>query len=193
MSRAYRTLRKCLITISYILRRSFSVWCDAKPRLVIHQKQILVGAILFIRVGAEADMTRVVRPYVTVSALPDTKVDIDQRLNAALGTRRLRHIQTELFAGAAHDPRINGLVRTTERNPGASPLPMYCHFAVTFVSPGMLTSVDPASVLDQPRSECRDFHCFLLSLTLVISWNRSAGSTGFVNRPASAAGTTQLE
>ena len=39
---------------------------------------------------------------------------------------------------------------------------MHCNLAVALVSPWVLASINPAPVLDQPCSECCDFHCSLL-------------------------------
>lgn len=77
-------------------------------------------------------------------------------------TRRswqLRRIKSEFLAGSMYDARVEGVARASQWNSGFSPLAMHRHRDVTFVTPGMLVTVNAASMLNQPFSKCRAFHC----------------------------------
>ena len=61
------------------MRRSLSDWCGAKPAPGYLSEADSGRRDLLIRFGAEVDMSRVMRAYAVLSALPDAAVDIDQR------------------------------------------------------------------------------------------------------------------
>jgi hypothetical protein len=78
---------------------------------------------------------------------------------AARRSRQLRRIESQFLAGLAHHAWVKSLVRAFQRNAGLSGLSMHRYHHVTFVRPGMLVTIDPAPLLDQPFAKCCTFHC----------------------------------
>jgi hypothetical protein len=79
--------------------------------------------------------------------------------DAARRSRQLRRIESKFLASLAHHAWVKSLARASERNAGLSGLSMHRYHDVTFVPPGMLVTIDPAPLLDQPFSKCCTFHC----------------------------------
>lgn len=82
-------------------------------------------------------------------------------LDTALRARQLREIEPEFVTNVTNDARINGVMRSSKRQPYRAPFSMDSDFAVTFVAAWMLTGIDTAAMFDQPISKRSGFHCDL--------------------------------
>lgn len=75
-------------------------------------------------------------------------------------------VQSKLVAGLLRQPRIKRVTRARERNTRSPALTMNRDLAMTLVARRMLVGIDAAPVLNQPFSECCDFHGSLLSSSI---------------------------
>ena len=78
----------------------------------------------------------------------------------AFRSRQLCRIESQFFAGAAHEARVKDLVRLTKRNFRLSAFSMHCDHNRTLMPLIMLAVIDAAALLNEPFSKCSAFHIF---------------------------------
>jgi hypothetical protein len=81
-------------------------------------------------------------------------------LDAAFWSGQLCRIESQFFAGVAHQARVKDLAGMAERNLRLSAFSMHRHHDRTLMPPIMLAMIDAAASLNEPLSKCIAFHTF---------------------------------
>jgi hypothetical protein len=78
----------------------------------------------------------------------------------AFRSGQLCRIESQFFAGAAHQARVKDLVRLTKRNFRLSAFSMHRDHDRALMPLIMLAVIDAAALLNEPFSKCIAFHTF---------------------------------
>jgi hypothetical protein len=81
-----------------------------------------------------------------------------QSSDPAFWAGQLRRIETQFLAGPLHYTGIEELTRTAERNFRLPSIAMYRDHDLALVPLMMLSMINAAALLHEPRSECSAFH-----------------------------------